>query len=439
MRKLFSLFIILTLLQSIFSCKQKVQTAPKAELDIDLQGAINRFGKTTFDSAMVSSFFKTYPELAKYENEVKIIYRGYKFHHIWYDENGVLEFANSLYSKVKGIATEGVYSTFPYPEKIEIIFEDDNEISISEAETEIMITTMFLFYAENVYKGIDDKKAAATEWLMPKKQVSYQNLLDSVIQNTGMLTKNDSVSFLQYYKLRDVLKQYRDIQKNGGWGTITIDAAVKSYKPGDSATAIVQIRERLLKTGDIDQNNNSNLFDDELLAAVNKYQIRNGKNITKTITPQLIKLMNVPVSEDFKKIGVNMERWRWIPTEIANAKDFMFVNIPSYMMWFNRDGKRVFESSVVVGKIMSKTVIFSGNMSYVVFIPYWNVPVSILNSEVLSGIKKDKKLPRKHNMEWVEGQVRQQPGKNNSLGRVKFLFPNSNNIYLHDSPSKSLF
>ena len=236
-----------------------------------------------------------------------------------------------------------------------------------------------------------------------------------------------------------MLKQYRDIQKNGGWGTITIDAAVKSYKPGDTATAIVQIRERLLKTGDIDQNNNSNLFDDELLATVNKYQIRNGKNITKTITPQLIKLMNVPVSEDLKKIVVNMERWRWIPTEIANAKDFMFVNIPSYTMWFNRDGKRVFESSVVVGKIMSKTVIFSGNMSYVVFSPYWNVPVSILNSEVLSGIKKDKKLPRKHNMEWVEGQVRQQPGKNNSLGRVKFLFPNSNNIYLHDSPSKSLF
>jgi len=236
-----------------------------------------------------------------------------------------------------------------------------------------------------------------------------------------------------------VLKQYRDIQKNGGWGTITIDAAVKSYKPGDTATAIVQIRERLLKTGDIDQNNNSNLFDDELLATVNKYQIRNGKNITKTITPQLIKLMNVPVSEDLKKIVVNMERWRWIPTEIANAKDFMFVNIPSYRMWFNRDGKRVFESSVVVGKIMSKTVIFSGNMSYVVFSPYWNVPVSILNSEVLPGIKKDKNYLAKHNMEWVEGQVRQKPGKNNSLGRVKFLFPNSNNIYLHDSPSKSLF
>jgi murein L,D-transpeptidase YcbB/YkuD len=442
MKKLFPLFLFFAVLLVIISCKQKeqkVSKATKAELDIDLQGTINRFGKTTFDSALVSTFFKTYPELAKYENEINVIYRGYKFHHIWYDENGVIEFANSLYSKVKGIATEGVYNVFPYPEIIEGIFEDDVENSLTETETEFMITSMFLFYAENVYRGVDDKTAAATEWLMPKKQVSYENLLDTVMQNTGLLTKNDSVLFLQYYKLRDVLKQYRDIQKSGGWDTIAIDPKIKAYKPGDTAFAIVQIRERLFKTGDIAQNNNSNLFDDEFLAAVNKYQIRNGRNETKTITPQLIKLMNVPLSEYIKKIVVNMERWRWIPTEHANAKEYIFVNIPSYMLFFNRDGERVFESPVVVGKIMSKTVIFSGNMSFVVFSPYWNIPPSILKNEILPGIKKDKNYLAKHNMEWHEGQVRQKPGKNNSLGRVKFLFPNSNNIYLHDTPLQSLF
>lgn len=109
------------------------------------------------------------------------------------------------------------------------------------------------------------------------------------------------------------------------------------------------------------------------------------------------------------------------------------------MLFFNRDGERVFESPVVVGKIMSKTVIFSGNMSFVVFSPYWNIPPSILKNEILPGIKKDKNYLAKHNMEWHEGQVRQKPGKNNSLGRVKFLFPNSNNIYLHDTPLQSLF
>jgi murein L,D-transpeptidase YcbB/YkuD len=134
-----------------------------------------------------------------------------------------------------------------------------------------------------------------------------------------------------------------------------------------------------------------------------------------------------------------MERWRWISPEIANAREYIFVNIPSYTLILNRDGKRAFESPVVVGKTMSKTVVFSGNMSFVVFSPYWNVPPSILNNEILPGIKKDKNYLAKHNMEWNNGQVRQKPGKNNSLGRVKFIFPNSNNIYLHDTPLKSLF
>lgn len=439
MKKIFPAFIFLLVLLVIISCKQKVQTEPKPELVNDLKGTINRYSKTTFDSALVSSFFKTYPELTKYEDEVNVIYRGYKFHHIWFDENGVLEFANSLYSKVKGIATEGVYNVFPYPEKMDGIFVDDVENSLSETETEIMITTMFLFYAENVYRGVDDKTVAALEWLLPKKQVSYENMLDTVMMNTGLLTRNDSVLFAQYYKLRDMLKHYRDIQKNGGWDSIYIDPKLKSFKQGDTATAILQIRERLFVTGDILENNKSNLYDEALVMAVNKYQKRNGKKEQSAITRDLIDRMNTPLSEHIKKITVNMERWRWISPELANASEYIFVNIPSYMLQLNRDGQKVFESPVVVGKKMSKTVIFSGNMSFVVFSPYWNVPPSILNSEVLPGIKKDKNYLAKHNMEWNNGQVRQKPGKNNSLGLVKFIFPNSNNIYLHDSPAKTLY
>lgn len=439
MRKLLPLFILFIVIPVIFSCKQKQQTAHQSDLDIDLKGSINRFGKTTFDSTSISLFFQTYSELEKYEDEAYRIYRGYQFHHIWFDENGVLEFANSLYSKVKGIATEGVYNVFPYPEKIDGIFVDDFENLLSETEMELMITSMFLFYVENVYKGIDDKTAAAIEWLLPKKQVSFENVLDSMMQNTGLLTRNDSVLFGQYYKLRDFLKYYRDINKNGGWDTITIDPKLKSYKPGDTAQAILQIRKRLLITGELIEDNKSNIYDEPLIEAVKKFQLRNGKNLKSVITPSLIKSMNIPAFEYIRKIVVNMERWRWITPEMANAGDYIFVNIPSYSLVMNRDGKRVFESPVVVGKTMSKTVIFSGNMSFVVFCPYWNVPPSILNNEILPGIKKDNNYLAKHNMEWYNGQVRQKPGKNNSLGRVKFIFPNSNNIYLHDTPLKSLF
>jgi murein L,D-transpeptidase YcbB/YkuD len=99
----------------------------------------------------------------------------------------------------------------------------------------------------------------------------------------------------------------------------------------------------------------------------------------------------------------------------------------------------MWDCNVVVGAQMNKTVIFNGDLKYVVFSPYWNVPPGILNKEVKPGIKKNPNYLKSHNMEWNGGKVRQKPGPNNSLGLVKFLFPNSYNIYLHDSPAKSLF
>jgi murein L,D-transpeptidase YcbB/YkuD len=94
---------------------------------------------------------------------------------------------------------------------------------------------------------------------------------------------------------------------------------------------------------------------------------------------------------------------------------------------------------VVVGKAMNQTVVFSGMMQYIVFSPYWNVPKSIIKKELAPAMAKNKNYLEQHNMEWNGGTIRQKPGPKNSLGLVKFLFPNSNSIYLHDTPSKSLF
>jgi murein L,D-transpeptidase YcbB/YkuD len=134
-----------------------------------------------------------------------------------------------------------------------------------------------------------------------------------------------------------------------------------------------------------------------------------------------------------------MERCRWISPEFARAKAYIVVNIPSFKLNLIRNGKSELESPVIVGKYVTKTVIFSGMLSYIVFSPYWNLPQSIINKEVKPGMAKNKNYLEAHNMEWNNGQVRQKPGKNNSLGLVKFIFPNSNDIYMHDTPVKSLF
>ncbi len=192
-------------------------------------------------------------------------------------------------------------------------------------------------------------------------------------------------------------------------------------------------------TGDISSDSKSTVYDNTLKDGILKYKSRNGFDSDATILPKHITDMNVPVGIRIKTIIVNMERCRWISPDITKSEELIVVNIPSYKLTYFKNQKPVLISNVVVGNTMNRTVIFSGMIRYVVFSPYWNVPKSILNKEILPGIEKDGNYLQKHDMEWHEGNVRQKPGVKNSLGLVKFLFPNSNNIYLHDSPAKGLY
>ena len=132
-----------------------------------------------------------------------------------------------------------------------------------------------------------------------------------------------------------------------------------------------------------------------------------------------------------------MERSRWVPVNITG--NYVVINIPEYRLHVYENDSLAWSMKVVVGAAAHKTVIFNGNIKYIVFSPYWNVPTSILRKEVLPGIKRNPNYLASHNMEWNGNSVRQKPGPKNSLGLVKFLFPNSHDIYLHDTPSKSLF
>ncbi len=407
--------------------------------DEQFRTALNHQGNLPFDSNLVTDFYRSYPELKKYRDDVLKVYRQHKFTRIWFDEKGVLEFGYTLYAKEKELAGEGVFSRFPYQEKIDGIFETDRGNRLSITETELMLTNLYLYYTEKVYQGLSDSTTTAIGWLLPRKTVSYARLLDSIMSDPQSLNGNDSVLSGQYYKLRDYLKKYTLIQKQGGWKTIEPEPGVKSIKPGDSSGTVLQIRDRLFITGELKQNNKSNRYDPELVAAVKQFKLHNGINIKAIILPEHIRAMNVPVSDRIKTIIVNMERYRWISPEFARAKVYIVVNIPSFRLTLVRDGKSELESAVIVGDSLTKTVIFSGMMSSIVFSPYWNVPQSIIEKEIKPGIAKNKNYLEDHNLEWYKGVLRQKPGKNNSLGLIKFIFPNVDDIYMHDTPAKSLF
>jgi murein L,D-transpeptidase YcbB/YkuD len=137
-----------------------------------------------------------------------------------------------------------------------------------------------------------------------------------------------------------------------------------------------------------------------------------------------------------------MNRIPWIP--VQQQTKLIQVNIPDYMLHVYEDSGEVFHSKVIVGKEGTNTMMFSGNMNQIVFNPHWNIPESIVQNEIMPAMKKDPNYLKKNNMEIVQQNdslpvIRQLPGQQNALGKIKFLFPNSYEIYLHDSPQKELF
>ncbi|REH01206.1 L,D-transpeptidase family protein [Flavobacterium aquicola] len=434
--KSFSKFLILSFVIITISCNKTNKDTIILKKPLQKETAEL---KIAIDSNTISKFYQTYPKLALYQAEVFKLYKKQGTKQLWLDNKGVVEFGNTLFNKYRGLPDEGLKASFPYNEKINQVFERTLENKLSQIDTDLMITNLYFYYAEKVFHGFDEKTTQSLEWLLPRKKLNYQVFSDSIFHNSAISDSKKNKMFSQYYKLREVLKQYREIEKNGGWKAIEVSNDFKNFKLGDSAVGIAQIRERLYITGDLKENSKSAVCDTVLISAVKNYELHHGKTPKNIILPEHIKEMNVNVSDRIKTIIVNMERCRWIDPELEKGKEFIEVNIPEFKLYVIRDGEISFISPVVVGKAMTKTVIFSGMMQYIVFSPYWVIPQSIINQEIKPGMAKDKDYLAKKQLEWNNGQVRQLPGKNNSLGLVKFLFPNSNNIYFHDTPAKSLF
>jgi murein L,D-transpeptidase YcbB/YkuD len=232
--------------------------------------------------------------------------------------------------------------------------------------------------------------------------------------------------------------RYRELEKSNSLITVPNLSKSAVLKINDHSPVIPAIKKQLYLLGYTKATDTTNVFDTSLAGAVAGFKITHGLKGDSLITGSMIKELNTPVKIRIEQIMVNMERLRWVPGDSA-TREFILVNIPAFTLYYYEDKKVAWECNVVVGKPMTKTVIFSGQMQYVVFSPYWNVPPSIINKEIKPGMKKNPNYLARHNMEWNGGRVRQKPGPRNSLGLVKFLFPNSNNIYLHDSPSKSLY
>jgi murein L,D-transpeptidase YcbB/YkuD len=442
MRKitLLSAILLLTFSLSSFYSSKKISSPIESSITLKAYEKINS-SKTilSINNTTITSFFKNYPKFNTYQSDVNLLYKNRNYKMIWYDNNDLIEFAHLLYQKVNMLEKEGVKSTVPYRDQIDLIFNETEANKPSQSDTELLLTSLYVFYTNKVYEGIDAKKVQDLGWFLPKKSISYDKLLDSLLVDPKLLDKDKIDLFSQYYKLRDVLEKYRQIQKNNDWDPITMDQSFQELKPLDSSKTIGQIRHRLAVLGDLKEDSKRNVYDQELMDAVLNYKRKYGLTLNYKITSEHIDQMNEPIEDRIRTIMLNMERCRWIPAELEKGKEYVMVNIPSYHLVYVKNGTYELVSDVFVGSRLNKTVIFSSKIDRIVFSPYWTVPQSIVKNELKSAIASDKNYLKDHNMEWYNGTIRQKPGPNNSLGLVKLLFPNPNDIYMHDTPAKSLF
>jgi murein L,D-transpeptidase YcbB/YkuD len=261
-----------------------------------------------------------------------------------------------------------------------------------------------------------------------------------------------------YVRLKKALAEYRTIQETGGWKAIPEGPALK---PGMTDRRVPLIRERLAATGDLaaTEDRTSEMYDTELEEAVERFQNRHRISDDGVIGKGTLAEMNVPVASRIEQIRVNLERGRWVLHEMD--PEYVLVNIAGFHTAHVRDGAFDFLARVQVGKPYRKTPVFKAQMKYLVFNPTWTVPPTILRKDVLPAIKRDPSYLKRKNMnvlthsgkvvdpgtiDWSKYSgsnfpyiIRQGPGPTNALGLVKFIFPNEHFVFLHDTPSKSLF
>ncbi len=405
----------------------------KAEPDASIPGSFTEPGNLKFDSSRIADFMDSFPDLKPVKKDMESFYRGRDFAFAWFDHDGLIEPAENLFNRMLNLHAEGLPGQVSYKDQWIGMMEEAHELANPSPAIDLMLTAQYFRYAKIAWQGMSESKSRSLEWFLPRKQVPLTVMLDSLV--SGKTTLQKAPVYRQYELLKQYLGKYDEIRDNGGWPVIA--APKKSYKTGDSLEAIKNIRSHLFITGDIPANNGSAVFDDELLLGVKSYQKRMGLTEDGIVGKSMIAEMNIPVDKRIGQIMVNMERCRWVPAGIQ--RDYLVVNIPEFRLHLYEQDSLLWSMKVVVGKAQHKTVIFNGNIRYIVFSPYWNVPNSILKNEILPAIRRNPNYLARHNMEWYDGRVRQKPGPNNSLGLVKFLFPNSHSIYLHDTPAKSLF
>lgn len=329
------------------------------------------------------------------------------------------------------------------------------------AEFDLTCTIAALHYMSDVSDGRISPKSLDAVWVARPRKGDLDATLQTALRKNavGTMLREMAPSHDGYRKLRDARAQYAQIVSAGGWKPIPPG---RPLRRGQHGPRVAALRARLAASGDTQPSGkNGDVFDESLAKAVARFQSRYGRDPDGIVGPTELGELNVPAVERLRQIELNMERWRWLPKELGDR--YLLVNIPEYMLRIFEGGRPAISMRVVVGKALSATPVFSDQMTQVVLNPTWNVPASIAEAEMVPAVRDDPEYLAEHALRVFDGtgddakevdprsvhwsddsatqrvNFRQDPGDSNALGRIKFLFPNQFDVYLHDTPAGHLF
>lgn len=411
---------------------------------------------------------------------LKSLYKSIYHVPIWVNKNNVSYLTTDLFQEIKNDNTiskaSNLYISLINIESLSKSLYSNSDASLSQKiSLEFKISKLYNSYAKkSIYGNINwssfqtkltnlkESKDIDGKWITHKPKISPISLIQKII-NQGEIQKsfNDiKPKTFDYLLLEKELAKYRKYQKSGQWVKLP---AFGSLKIGTKSNALPQLRERFKFMGDYGEckNFSSKTSDSCIKNALIRFQKRHGLAVTGFVNKTTQKLLNESIEKKINKILLNLNRIKWLnPNKYSKQ---VIINIPAFELNFMDHNKSIQNMRVVVGNKKHPTPIFNNRVKTIVLNPYWNVPASILEKEFLPHLKKNTNYLKNQNMKLYSGweaqnikassvdwkqykdgdkipyRVAQLPGKRNALGKVKFLFPNRFAVYMHDTPSKSLF
>ncbi|WP_419175149.1 L,D-transpeptidase family protein [Desulfosediminicola sp.] len=407
------------------------------------------------------------PLLASKDICLAIIYTKYDSTPLWVSSKGPSYKARIIFEYLQDSEKHGLNPLIYQVGEIRQLWNSKNATDLAKLDT--LLTYNLVHYIHDISYG-QLSPSVTNPQLFPEAGYRDFNPVFAIQQVRFANNIKDYLEQLppqhvHYTSLKNALEKYRIIALQGGWPYLP--EGLKIF-PGNRDTRVAIVRERLKMTGELAQESNPPdpyRYDLELRDAVIKFQLRNGLKPDGVIGINTRGALNVTVDERIKTIRINLARWRWQSHDLGSK--YVLVNIAGYNLKAYRDmgQEQALDIRVVVGKERHQTPVFSNIIRQIDINPYWTIPTSIAKNEELPKLRKDPGSLKQRNIrlysswngnareldstsiDWNSvspGQMagyrlRQDPGPKNPLGRIKFLFPNRYDVYLHDTSSPQLF